>query len=67
MRLSLLKWCLTPAIFATAHLVTAATTERPNAELRTLLVHAINDAGSFGETWYAQRVFAALRDHWYRQ
>ncbi len=23
--------------------------------------------GSLGETWYAQRVFAALRDHWYRQ
>jgi hypothetical protein len=23
--------------------------------------------GSLGETWYPQRVFAALRDHWYRQ
>lgn len=23
--------------------------------------------GSLGETWYAQRVFRALRDHWYRQ
>lgn len=23
--------------------------------------------GSPGKTWYAQRVFAALRDHWYRR
>lgn len=23
--------------------------------------------GSLGETWYAQRVFSALRDHWYQR
>ena len=23
--------------------------------------------GSLGETWYPQRVFTALRNHWYRQ
>ena len=41
-------------MFAAAHLVTAATTERPNAELRTLLIHAINDAGSFDDRYDAE-------------
>ena len=54
MRIALLKWCVTAVMFAAAHLVTAATTERPNAELRTLLIHAINDAGSFDDRYDAE-------------
>ncbi len=54
MRLPLLNWCVAPVILAAAHLVTAATTERPSAELRTLLIHAINDAGSFDDRYDAE-------------
>lgn len=54
MPIALFRWCIAGVIFASAHLVPAATTERPNAELRTLLIHAVNDAGSFDDRYDAE-------------
>ncbi len=48
------RWCIAGGIFVIAHWVAAATTERPNAELRSLLIAAINDADSFDDRYDAE-------------
>lgn len=50
----LFKGYVALAIFAVAVALPAATTERPNAELRTLLIHAVNDAHSFDDRFDAE-------------
>lgn len=46
--------CAAIELFTFAHLLVAATLERPNAELRSLLIHAINDADSFDDRYDAE-------------
>ena len=50
----LFKGYVALAIFAVAVALPAATTERPNAELRSLLIHAVNDAHSFDDRFDAE-------------